>query len=318
MKRYTVITILVAMILVICSANSAMAQSGPGGRGGFGGGISKSDDAVLQELIATYTTQFSQETYSDKETDLSITYDLFLPKDYDATQKYPAVVFIADSSCANGNPEKSLTQGYGAYVFAQESWQTEHPCIVLVPIYPVTILDDHGSYTTTEYVELTKRFVDFCMSNYSIDPDHVYGTGQSMGCMTSMLLESRYDYLYTACMFVDGQWESSELTDLADNTFVYFAAEGDDRAFAGMQEMIPIWEANGAVIRQAQWDATWTEDQISAAAGELFSQEGNIYCITWKKGTVLPANANAMMGEHMYSFDYAYKATPVLEWLFDK
>ena len=116
-------------------------------------------------------------------------------------------------------------------------------------------------------------------------------------------------------MFVDGQWDSGVIDALWDNTFIYFAAEGDDRAYAGMQEMIPIWTENGATIAQAQWDATWSEAEIAEAAGALFVQPANIYCVTWKKGTVLPEGTAEGTSEHMYSFDYAYKASPVLEWL---
>ncbi len=307
-----------------CADRGLRGFGGPGGGGsggfggGFGGGVDKSGDETLQTLISTCSSAFALETYTDAETGLSIEYYVFLPEGYDGAQQYPAVVFIADSSCANGNAESSLTQGYGALVWVTEEFQAAHPCIVLVPTYPTTILDDHGSYTTTEYVELTKRFVDWAKSSYAIDPAHIYGTGQSMGCMTTMLLEAKYDDLYTACMFVDGQWDSSVLGALADNTFVYFAAEGDDGAYNGMQEMIPIWEAAGATVIQAQWDATWSEEEIAAAAEALFAQESGIYCITWKEGTVLPEGTAAGTSEHMYSFDYAYKAAPVLEWLFTR
>lgn len=322
MKRITAILLTLMLMITACAyaengGRPSGGFGGPGGKtgGGFGGGVDKSSDETLQSLISTYTEAFTQETYTDAETGLSIIYNAFLPDGYSADQLYPTIVFIADSSCANGNAETSLTQGYGAYVWVTEEFQSTHPCIVLVPTYPSTILDDHGSYTTTEYVELTKRFVEYAKETYAIDPARIYGTGQSMGCMTTMVLESEYNDLYTACMFVDGQWDSGVTSALADNTFVYFAAEGDASAYAGMQEMIPIWEANGATIAQAQWDATWSEEEIAAAASELFSQEANIYCITWKEGTVLPEGTAAGTSEHMYSFDYAYKATPVLEWL---
>ncbi len=328
MKRIHITAILLSMMMVLALCAGAQAGGfggGPGGgsgRGGFGGGFGgggdKSGDETLQALIDKYTAAFTQATYEDTETGLSITFHVYLPEGYDAAGQYPAVVFIADSSCANGNAESSLTQGYGAYVWVTDAFQAAHPAIVLVPTYPTTILDDHGSYTTTEYVELTRRFVDWAKENYAIDPAHIYGTGQSMGCMTTMVLESEYDDLYTACMFVDGQWDSSVTAALADNTFVYFAAEGDDSAYAGMQEMIPIWQEAGAVIAQAQWDATWSEEEIAAAADALFAQEANIYCITWKKGTVLPEGTAEGTSEHMYSFDYAYRATPVLAWLFTK
>lgn len=128
---------------------------------------------------------------------------------------------------------KSLTQGKGALVWASEEWQSLNPSIVAVPTYPETILDDHSGYTTTEYVELTKRFIDYLSGEYAVDTDRIYGTGQSMGCMTTLILASEYPDLYAACMFVDGQWDVSALKGLKDQTFVYFAAEDDTNAWNG-------------------------------------------------------------------------------------
>lgn len=73
-------------------------------------------------------------------------------------------------------------------MWATEEWQSVNPTIVAVPTYPETILDDHGSYTTTEYVELTKRYIDYMSSEYAVDTNRIYGTGQSMGCMTTLIL----------------------------------------------------------------------------------------------------------------------------------
>lgn len=128
-------------------------------------------------LISTYPSKFEQFTYTDSDTGLSITYNLYLPENYDSSSAYPMVVFIGDSSCAGNNATVSLTQGRGGLVWATEEWQSANPTIVAVPTYPVTILDDHCSYITTEYVELTKRYIDFMCEEYAVDTSRIYGTG---------------------------------------------------------------------------------------------------------------------------------------------
>lgn len=270
-------------------------------------------------LVSTYADQFEQLTYTDSETGLSITYNLYLPEGYDETSSYPMVVFIADSSCAGGNATSSLTQGRGALVWATEEWQSVNPTIVAVPTYPETILDDHGSYTTTEYVELTKRFIDYMSSEYAVNTDRIYGTGQSMGCMTTLILASEYPDLYAACMFVDGQWDVSTLAGLEDQTFVYFAAEDDERAWAGAQEVMAMFDADGESYSYAQWDGNWSVDELSAAATELFNAEENQYFISWASGTI-SASGSGMGGSsyHMASFDYAYNCVAAMEWLFQQ
>lgn len=271
-------------------------------------------------LIATYADKFEQKTYSDSESGLSITYNLYLPEGYDASGSYPMVVFIGDSSCAGNNATVSLTQGRGGLVWATEEWQSVYPTIVAVPTYPKTILDDHGSYTTTEYVELTKRYIDYMSNEYAVDTNRIYGTGQSMGCMTTLILASEYPGLYAACMFVDGQWDISTLTGLEDQTFVYFAAEDDTNAWNGAQEVMAMFDTDSVYYKYAQWDGTWSVDELSAAAQELFTADEYQYFISWTTGTIDVSSSN-MRGNaayHMASFDYAYNCIAVMEWLFQQ
>ena len=81
--------------------------------------IAEDEDA----LVSTYAGAFTQETYTDADTGLSVTYNLYLPEGYDESASYPLVVFIADSSCAGGDASRSLTQGLGALVWASAEWQ---------------------------------------------------------------------------------------------------------------------------------------------------------------------------------------------------
>lgn len=247
-----------------------------------------------EALIAAYADKFQQLTYTDPDTGLSITYNLYLPEEYEASASYPMVVFIADSSCAGRDAQQSLTQGRGALVWASEEWQSAYPTIVVVPTYPETILDDHGSYTTTEYVELTKRFIDSMASEYSVD--RIYGTGQSMGCMTTLILASEYPDLFDACMFVDGQWDITTLSGLEDQTFVYFAAEDDANAWNGAQEVMAMFDADSVSYQYSQWDGSWSCEELSEAANELFTEDENQYFISWLTGTVEPKESFGQPG----------------------
>lgn len=242
-------------------------------------------------LIATYADKFEQKTFLDSESGLSITYNLYLPEGYDASGSYPMVVFIGDSTCAGNDPTVSLTQGRGALVWATEEWQSVYPTIVAVPTYPETILDDHSGYTTTEYVELTKRYIDYMSDEYAVDTSRIYGTGQSMGCMTTLILASEYPDLYAACMFVDGQWDVSTLAGLEEQTFVYFAAEDDTSAWNGAQEVMSLFDTDASSYQYAQWDGNWSVDELSAAAEDLFASDEDQYFISWATGTIEPKSS---------------------------
>ncbi len=293
-----------------------LGEGGPGGTGGSGemqafGVPDKSNDETLQTLIDTYEEQFTEAVYEDEQTGLTVPYRIYLPEGYDESGSYPLVVFIGDSSTCGSDTSVSLTQGYGALVWADE----EEDCIVAVPTYPETILDDHGSYTTTEYVDLTPRMINTIAETYAVDTNRIYGTGQSMGCMTMMITAANDPDLFAACMFVDGQWDVNELTGLAGQTFSYFAAEGDSRAYEGMQELLPLLEENGAVSVSAQLDAKAEQDVQEQGAQELIGQDAQIYAITWALGSTLDEGTAEGTSEHMYSFDFAYKLNTMREWL---
>ena len=299
------------------ASSAATEQAATSAIGTVSNALAADEDA----LVSTYASRFTQETYNDSETGLSITYNLFLPEGYDASKSYPMVVFIADSSCAKGDPTQSLTQGLGALVWASDEWQAAHPTIVCVPTYAETILDDHNGYVTTDYVEATARLIDSVKTSYAVDTSRIYGTGQSMGCMTTLILASEHPDLYAGCMFVDGQWDVSTLQGLEGQRFVYFAAEDDERAFTGMSEVMAMFEADGKPFASTQWDGNWSFDELSQAAVELFSQDKDANFVSWAAGTINAGEGGGMGGMggasyHMASFDYAYRSIAAMEWLF--
>ena len=226
-------------------------------------------------------------------------------------------------------------------MWAAKEWQAVHPSIVAVPAYPVTILNDHDGYTTTEYVELTKRFIDYVSGKYAVDKKRIYGTGQSMGCMTTLILASEYPDLYAACMFVDGQWDTEALRGLEKQTFVCFAAEDDERAWQGARELMKQFDGDGVSYAYGQWDGNLRPEGLTDETGKLFGDKNKRYFISWKAGTVepkaMPSRQDSADGVpapgpggdrkpgdegmksgsyHMASFDYAYNCVAVMEWLF--
>ena len=261
----------------------------------------KSGDEVLQALISTKAPKFTVKTFSDDITGLAIQYSIYLPEGYSGGEKYPAVFFMADASAAEKAPEFSLTQGYGALVWPED-------CIVIVPAYPEMILDDHGELVITDYVWLTERFVRQMLKDYSIDDSRVYATGQSMGCMTWLILSAKNPGLFTACVFVSGQWDISALQGLREQRFIYLASLGDEKASKGQQEVIDMFsEAKIPCVWYRNVDAKAPALNIPANQPQSF--------ITFTAGTTLPENTPAKYSEHMTSFDFAYKIAAVREWL---
>ena len=139
--------------------------------------------------------------------------------------------------------------------------------------------------------------------------------------MTTLILASEYPDLYAACMFVDGQWDVTALSGLEGQKFVYFAAEDDSPAFNGMSEVMAMFDADSVPYAYAQWDGTWSPDELSAAAEALFANGEDANFVSWASGTIDTGGSGGGMGgagAHMASFDYAYNCIAAMEWLFQQ
>ena len=179
----------------------------------------KSGDEVLQSMIKETLPKFQTMTY--KEKNFEIPCNIFLPDGYPGDRTYPLLVFIADASVVGKGAAAPLTQGYGGIIWATEKFQAKHKCIIAVPQYPDVILDDHGSYTMTDYIRHTENLVRALIAGFKIDPDRVYATGQSMGCMTFLYLAAQRPDLFAAEIFVSGQWDIRQLEGF-NISFIFF------------------------------------------------------------------------------------------------
>jgi len=278
-----------------------------------GGGIDKSSDTELQKLIEEVKDRYQVFTFQDGVTGKTLDYNLFIPEGYEEAKAYPLVLFIPDSSLVGKGTEAALTQGYGGIIWASEEDQKRHPCFVLAPSYTGTLTTDN--WETGEEVEMTVRLLESLQEQYSIDNKRIYATGQSMGCMTTMYLNTRYPELFRASLFVGGQWETESLMALADKKFFYVVAQGDPKASAGMAELKPALAQAGVPISSAVWNAAWPDEKLEQAADTLIAEQTDANFVEFELGSVLPEGVKIGTSEHMYSFDYAYKITALRDWL---
>lgn len=335
-KKLTFSSILSLMLLsavpamASCSGNAthqekndteqkAFRPNGKGGKGGKAGGpqlgtpgggpvIDKTGDAVLQAMIKAEVPEFKQLVYSDSETGKTLHYNLFTPKNLDKNKEYPLVLFMADASTPGTDVTRPLTQGYGALVWATDEWQAEHPCYVLVPQYSGVAVND--AYEHTDEVDMVMRLVKTIAQEKNVDSNRLYITGQSMGGMISMYFNVTYPDVFAASIFVDCHWDSATFTELVKHKFTFITA-GKAGTFGALETA-----ANEAGVKYEyeEWSAKLPQQEQEKLAAEELAKGAPINIINFASKSVLPSDGKG--SEHMYSFDYAYKLTPVREWLF--
>lgn len=272
------------------------------------------DEPAVSEMYAEVADRFEQREYTDAETGLTIPYNLYIPQELGG-EKVPMVVFISDSTSVGRDLTAPLTQGYGGIIWATDAEQEKHKSFVLVPEYPEIIIDDNNGATVTDYVDATARMIETVAGENAVDTDRIYGTGQSMGCMTFLYLAANYPDLLAAELFVSGQWQMDELPELHTQTFFYIAAGGDPKASEGQANVLSDLEAKQVPVSTSyEWDATWTDADYEAVLRPMLEEGNAINIGQFAAGTVLEANPRGI--EHMSSFDCAYRIDAVRNWLF--
>lgn len=287
-----------------------------GGRGmqGDNGGGKVANSEEIQAIIDANADNFIQKTFQDSETGISLEYSLFVPKDYKDSKKYPLLMYIPDASASGKSAKDIVEQYYGANVWVTEQEQAEHASFVMVPAFSETVVDDN--WQVSDQVDIAVKLIESLQKEYAIDADRLYTTGQSMGCMTSMYLNSQYPDLFAASMYVSGQWDISVLTPLEKQKFFYITADGDEKASGGQEELKALFDRDGIQYSYAAWNAQDSAEKQNAAVEKLLKENRSANMIRFEKGSVLADGETGM--EHMASFNYAYQLAKVRDWLFEQ
>ena len=320
MKKIIAMMVCLLMVLSVSALAERGGFGGPGGgrggmggTGGMGGGMFQNDEEI-QAVLDANASKFQQFTFTDEETGISFEYSLYVPGDYDATKSYPLIMFIPDSTGAGKSAAEIVEQYYGATVWVTDEEQAKHASFVLVPAFTGTVTTDN--WEADPQIDATVKLIEQLEGEYSIDANRLYTTGQSMGCMSSLYLNSKYPDLFAASLYVSGQWDISVLSGLESQKFFYVTAGGDEKASGGQDEVMAMFDADSVAYSYGTWSAQDSAEAQDAAVDGLLAEGLNANMIRFETGTVFKEGQTGM--EHMASFNYAYKLTAVRDWLFEQ
>jgi predicted peptidase len=266
------------------------------------------------KTINLVVDDFQQLVFTDPNTKEILRYNLFVPKDYDKTKSYPMVLFIHDASVISTDATRTLTQGVGGVIWATPSEQAKHPSFVLAPQYHTGgVVNDNSE--ASEYLDITVNLVNAIARQYSIDRHRIYTTGQSMGCMLSIAMQIKYPDLFAASMLVAGQWDAKLMSALAHKNMWILVAEGDTKAFPGMNASTAAMEEAGGRVSRARWNARAGAAETAANVKKMIDEGNNVKYVVFDRGTVFPEGQAGGM-EHMQTWKVAYYIEGVRDWLF--
>ncbi|MCD8073894.1 MAG: hypothetical protein LUF27_02450 [Lachnospiraceae bacterium] len=247
----------------------------------------------------------------------ALKFNLFVPEEYDPSQKYPLVLFIHDAGPCGDDPMLALAQGNGGLIWASPEEQKKHPCFVLCPQIPRGIRLTDDDFVAHPEIETIKRMMDLLAEQYSIDMDRIYTTGQSQGCMASLELGIRYPEFFAGFLLVAGQWDPNRSSILWNQNIWILVSEGDKKALPGMNAITFAFEEKGAVIGRYRWDAKMDPQLLNKAAAKAASDSYRIRYTVFEGSSVVPPEKEITPAtNHVCTWPVAYGIEAVRDWLF--
>lgn len=184
-------------------------------------------DAAYPAFLAEHCFDEGTGEYGDVE----LPYALFVPADYDASQKYALVLHILDAGSLGSDPMVTLTEGQGPSNFASDAVQQLAKdqglggIIVLAPQIEAPLRTTRDNWTTSAGVPATWQLMDVLTEQYNIDMDRIYGTGQSMGGMQVIAMAGQRDNYFAGLWMLGMQWGNNYDKDAEYNGAPYFSSD---------------------------------------------------------------------------------------------
>ena len=266
----------------------------------------KANDQAIESTAerCLVADDFKQEEFVSPYSGQVLPYNIFLPKDYNPAEKYPLVLFIHDAGVASGPVTHTLHQGIGATSWAEPEAQARHKCIVVAPEYPFVTVDDNWNYS--HHLDATIALLKELQTKYSIDSKRIYTTGQSMGCMSSIVMMLKEPDLFAGALLVAGKWNPSLMGPLDKQNIWIISCEGDVSSSTLQGQAVALWRNQGSKVTEATWDMTLPQEQLSQEADKMRA-EGNHLLFTHFTG-----------GNHRATWFVAYGIESVQDWLFEQ
>ena len=171
----------------------------------------------------------------------TLPYQVMYPKDYDASKRYPLVVFLHGAGERGLDNQKQL--GNGAENFLLNNFQSQYPAIVIAPQCPETsywsnveksVLDGKTSFVfgvndqPTEAMYALTHLVEFWLKSGKVNLSQVYVGGLSMGGMGTYELLWRLPNTFIAAFPICGGGDVNKIVNNTRNTAIWMFHGADD------------------------------------------------------------------------------------------
>jgi len=207
-------------------------------------------------------------------------YRLLKPLEYDASKKYPLVIFLHGSGERGSDNEAQLKNAVSS--FLQEDIRKKYPSFVLVPQCPEGDRwspfkegDEAEKFwlseSPSETMKLLLELINYTQETYSIDQKRVYATGLSMGGQGTYDLLIRNPDTFAAAVVVCSFSDIREAKVIANTPIWIFHGEEDQVVpIDNARVMVNALESVGAKLKYTEypdtnhnsWDKAFGEEKL--------------------------------------------------------
>lgn len=216
----------------------------------FSGDATASRFLVATSVSNPVADAFVYGTYDDDSTGYHTAFELKLPDDYDSGSSYPLVLFLPDAGVTTTDPRVNLRQGLGAVAWADGSR------------FVLTVAG-----TCADVATCLDLIDDLKSQGYAIDDSHLYGTGESAGCMALIAYSADHPdgNRFAALMLVAGQ---GNMTPIASTPLAIFVSEDDESSYGGMTDAQKGVATIDVGYEDVQLDCTYDYDGEGHTSGK--------------------------------------------------
>jgi predicted peptidase len=216
----------------------------------------------------------------------SLPYRLLLPENYDASRKYPLILFLHGSGERGNDNEAQLTHGWR--LFLRDSIRKSYPAIVVFPQCAansywsnVEIVYDSVSKSRTfnfsedgpptVAMKMVLKLLDELNNTYRLDKKQLYVGGLSMGGMGTFELVRRKPKMFAAAFPICGGAAPATAKKLKRvNWWIFHGLKDNVVSPAFSQHMADALKAKGANVRLTlypnashnSWDSAFAEKDL--------------------------------------------------------
>jgi predicted peptidase len=193
----------------------------------------------------------------------TLVYRLFVPKNYQASKKYPLMLTLHGAGERGNNNTSQLVHDFNG-MWASDSVQNPHPFFVVAPQCPmdsqwVNTPWSNGSYDVdkiaiSEPMKSVVAILDSLAKEFNLDGDRIYLSGISMGGYGTWYLAMKYPDRFAAIVPVCGAADPKKAASLSKLPIWTFHAEDDGVVpVKGTRDMVAALQTAGSKVKYTEY-----------------------------------------------------------------